>query len=465
MVLPTREVLDREAFADLFARLRAPLYACAVAVTLDRAAAEHVIHRALEVAIARRDAFEPGEHSAEVWLYGIAHSVAVDERRRSRRRTSFSHPAGNGGAARLEHADGSDRAITLVQGLAPAERELIALRFWADLSHGEMAAVIGCSESKVGSRLCRAITKLRGGPVTLVERFHVPRVRMESLRAIDAALRQGQPSSDDPGVRVLQSFALAVRAAAPRPDEPFRERLDKRSAECEARAQRAKPGGERVDARRSTADAPFAIRVLVAEGRSHRRQAVITLLERDPGVEVVAEAAEGAGAIDIARRLRPDVVVVNLRLAGYGGMFVVERLCADLPDTRAIVLTADDTAERLPEALAAGAAGYLSQHTSGEELRDAVRTVHRGGLIIAPEFIADLLRDVSDGAEPQRSFVRPTLSLREAEILRLLAAGRTHDEIGRQLDMSPDIVQKHVARIRAKLRPCATAPPEGCWPA
>ena len=160
-----RQALDTEAFGELYARTRGPLFSYAVAVLLDRAAAEDVVQRTFAVAIERRHAFRAGLGSAEAWLYGIARNIALDERRRNGRRHAVeadSPSAENGGLdPRLEHADAARWVFDAVKTLEPAERELVALRFWADLSCAEIAALLHCSESNVGTRLHRAITKLR----------------------------------------------------------------------------------------------------------------------------------------------------------------------------------------------------------------------------------------------------------------------------------------------------------------
>lgn len=165
MALGMQQVLDTERFGDLYARTRGPLFSYAAAVLLDRAAAEDVVQRTFVVALARRDAFRPGLGSAEAWLYGIARNIALDERRRNGRRHAVeadSASADNGGPdARLEQSVSREWMFDAVKTLERSERELIALRFWADLSCADIAALVHCSESNVGTRLHRAITKLR----------------------------------------------------------------------------------------------------------------------------------------------------------------------------------------------------------------------------------------------------------------------------------------------------------------
>jgi DNA-binding NarL/FixJ family response regulator len=192
------------------------------------------------------------------------------------------------------------------------------------------------------------------------------------------------------------------------------------------------------------------IRVLVAEDHPLVREGIIRALERDSGIEVIGDADNGMTALELARRLEPDVVVLDLRMPGLGGAAVLERLRAELPEIRALVMTANESPESLLDAVAAGAAGYLSKRTTGEELRQAVITTYGGGSVITPELAGHLLREFSGSARGEGSSVRPLLAARELEILRLVADGLTDNEIGKQLYISPRTVQNHLTRIREK---------------
>jgi RNA polymerase sigma-70 factor, ECF subfamily len=165
MALLMGQALDGEAFAELCGRTYRALYAYAAAVILDEAAAEDVTQRAFELAYARRWSFHPERGSAEAWLFGIARHVALDERRCQRRRpvpVPEEVSSGRGEPDReLERADQRGALFAAVGTLDRLERELIALKFWSDCSNREIAAVVGCSESKVGTRLHRSMAKLR----------------------------------------------------------------------------------------------------------------------------------------------------------------------------------------------------------------------------------------------------------------------------------------------------------------
>jgi DNA-binding NarL/FixJ family response regulator len=154
--------------------------------------------------------------------------------------------------------------------------------------------------------------------------------------------------------------------------------------------------------------------------------------------------------MELARRLEPDVIVLDLRMPGLGGPVVLERLRAELPQIHALVMTANESPEGLLDAVAAGAAGYLSKRTTGEELRQAVITTYGGGSVITPELAGHLLREFSGNAHGEASAARPLLVARELDILRGVADGLTDSEIGQRLFISPRTVQNHLTRMREK---------------
>jgi two-component system NarL family response regulator len=191
------------------------------------------------------------------------------------------------------------------------------------------------------------------------------------------------------------------------------------------------------------------IRVVVADDFPLVREGVARALNHDPALEVVGQATTGKEAIELAEELRPDVMILDLRMPDLGGLAVLDKLRTTNPEIRVIVMTASEQASTLLDAIAAGAAGYLSKRTTGEELRQAVITAHGGGSVITPALASHLLKEFSSSARGEQSYVRP-LQGRELDVLRLVVQGKTDNEIGKELFISPRTVQNHLTRIREK---------------
>lgn len=192
------------------------------------------------------------------------------------------------------------------------------------------------------------------------------------------------------------------------------------------------------------------IRVVVADDFPLVREGVVRALNQDPSIDVVGEASDGAEALRLVEELKPDVMILDLRMPDMGGITVLEKLRDAESPVRAIVMTASEQASMLLDAVAAGAAGYLSKRTTGEELRSAVITAHGGGSVITPSLASHLLKEFSSSARGEVSSVRPLLGQRELDVLRLVVQGKTDNEIGAELYISPRTVQNHLTRIREK---------------
>jgi DNA-binding NarL/FixJ family response regulator len=192
------------------------------------------------------------------------------------------------------------------------------------------------------------------------------------------------------------------------------------------------------------------IRLLLIDDFPLIREGFATALECDPGLTIVGQADNGEDGLRLARELQPDVVVLDLRMPGMGGMTVLERLRTDAPEAKVLVVTATEKGQPLLDAVAAGATGYLTKRCTREELRQAVITVHGGGSIISPMLAGHLLNAYSRTSRGETSDVRPLLGKREHEILRLLAGGCTDKEIAATVFISPRTVQNHLTRIREK---------------
>jgi DNA-binding NarL/FixJ family response regulator len=212
----------------------------------------------------------------------------------------------------------------------------------------------------------------------------------------------------------------------------------------------AEPGTRQAGAAGAAGRDAMRIRVLLAEDHPVLRESLVRALDRDPGIEIVGAAPDGHAALRLAGERRPDVVVLDLGLPGIGGAAVLHRLRSQLPDIRVLILTANESPESLLDAVAAGAAGYLSKATTGEELRQAVIAIHGGGSVITPSLAGHLMREVAGTARGEGSPVRPVMSERELAVLRLVARGHTDREIAAELYLSPRTIQNHLTRIREK---------------
>jgi DNA-binding NarL/FixJ family response regulator len=192
------------------------------------------------------------------------------------------------------------------------------------------------------------------------------------------------------------------------------------------------------------------IRVLVVDDFPLQRDGLTASLEVDPQIQVVGDAHDGESALALARRLRPDVALVDMHMPGLGGPPLVARFQREVPECRVLVLSASERPETLLDAVSAGAAGYLTKRVGGRELRHAVTVVHGGGSMISPSLAGYLLTQYSQVSRGERRPLRPLLDTREQEILRLLVDGRTDREIGGAMFISARTVQNCLTKIRGK---------------
>ena len=197
------------------------------------------------------------------------------------------------------------------------------------------------------------------------------------------------------------------------------------------------------------------IGVLLADDQQLVRAGFRSLLRRDRDVSVVGEAATGAEAVRAARLLRPDVVLMDIRMPGLDGIAATARIVGDpaLRSCRVIVLTTFDTDENVFAALAAGASGFLTKEVDPDGLRRAVRVVAAGEALLAPGVTRRVIeqfahRPLPAGDTEGRLAV---LTPRELEVVRLVAAGLGNGDVARRLTISPATAKTHVTRAIAKL--------------
>ncbi len=198
----------------------------------------------------------------------------------------------------------------------------------------------------------------------------------------------------------------------------------------------------------------MSVRVLVADDQEIVRTGLRMILDAQPGIEVVGEAADGAQAVELARRLRPDVCLLDIRMPGMDGMEATRRLAGpDVTDPIAVVvITTFDLDEYVYAALQAGARGFLLKDAGPELLAQAVHAAARGDALIAPSVTARLL-DAFAGSRPAGPPAQPIdpLTGREEEVLAAVARGRSNDEIARELHVTLSTVKTHVASLMGKL--------------
>jgi DNA-binding NarL/FixJ family response regulator len=195
------------------------------------------------------------------------------------------------------------------------------------------------------------------------------------------------------------------------------------------------------------------IDVLLADDQALVRDGFRALLEREPDLRVVGEAADGVEAISLAQRLAPDVVLMDIRMPRIDGLTATRRVLAAAAPPRVIVLTTFDRNEWVFEALRVGASGFLLKDVRAEALVDAVRVVHAGEALLAPSVTRRLIEEFTRLA-PVAETEDPALAgltEREREVLVRIASGASNAEIAATLFIEPSTVKTHITRLLGKL--------------
>ncbi|MFC7644598.1 response regulator [Streptosporangium lutulentum] len=186
------------------------------------------------------------------------------------------------------------------------------------------------------------------------------------------------------------------------------------------------------------------LRLMIVDDHPVVREGLRGMLEADPGITVVGEAASGNEAVVRAGELRPDVILMDLRMPDGDGVSATSRILANRPESRVIVLTTYETDQDIVRAVEAGAAGYLLKDTSRADLLAAIVSAARGETVLSPSVATRLVTRM-------RAPATESLSPREAEVLSLVARGLTNAEIGKALFISETTVKTHLLRVFGKL--------------
>ncbi|HKP53173.1 MAG TPA: response regulator transcription factor [Chloroflexia bacterium] len=189
----------------------------------------------------------------------------------------------------------------------------------------------------------------------------------------------------------------------------------------------------------------MSIRVLVADDHSVVRKGLRTFLSLHSELEIIGEAADGEEAVAMARQLKPDVVLMDIKMPKMDGIAATEIIRRELPDTEVIALTSVLEDASVVGAVRAGAIGYLLKDTEADELCRAIEAAAAGQVQLSPQAAARLMREVRAPETPE------ALSERETEVLRLLAQGYSNKEVAQALSLSEKTVKTHVSNILGKL--------------
>lgn len=202
---------------------------------------------------------------------------------------------------------------------------------------------------------------------------------------------------------------------------------------------------------RGWSDSASQIRVMVVDDHDLYRRGLCAVVDTEPDLTIVGEAADGSAAIDVALTRSPDIVLMDVRMPGIDGIETCRLLHQQVPSCKVLMLTMSEDEVDLYEALRAGAAGYLLKTLTADEVAAAVRAAHNGHAMIPPSMAIEFASDVTRGRTRQ-SDDTPRLTTRELEVLGFVARGAQNREIARELFISENTVKNHVRNILDKLQ-------------
>lgn len=196
----------------------------------------------------------------------------------------------------------------------------------------------------------------------------------------------------------------------------------------------------------------MSVTIFIADDHAIVREGLRYLLEAQDGFSVIGEASDGRDAVKKVKRTKPEIVLMDIAMSEMNGIEAAEQICKQCPDTRVIILSMYASSEHIMRALGAGVAGYVLKESAGNELIDAVNAVHAGRRYMSRKVSDRIWNDklapgkAIDAADPLKA-----LSLREREVLQLVAEGKTSADIARKLHLSPKTVDTYRSRLMQKL--------------
>jgi DNA-binding NarL/FixJ family response regulator len=191
------------------------------------------------------------------------------------------------------------------------------------------------------------------------------------------------------------------------------------------------------------------VRILVADDHPLTRDGIKAALAMDAELEVVAEAEDGQQAVSLAEEVRPDVVLMDVRMPVLGGIRATREITRSVPEARVIMLTVEETQAKVGEAIQAGAAGYLLKDIDANELARAVHLAAEGSAVIHPNLTRQFIDEIRQLTRGEQNV--SALSSREVEVLQMIAYGATNREVASSLRISPQTVKTYLERIFTKL--------------
>lgn len=195
----------------------------------------------------------------------------------------------------------------------------------------------------------------------------------------------------------------------------------------------------------------MSLRILIADDHRIMREGLRSLLEKQPDTEVIAEAENGRTTLQMSRRFKPDVVLMDIIMPDLNGIEATRQILAELPDIKVIALSMHSDKKFVVEMLGAGASGYLLKDTAFEELDKALHTVVNNRTYLSPKIVGLMAEDYSPSIVTKDYLVSPVLTSREREVIQLIAEGKTTKQIASILNVSVKTVETHRKKIMDKL--------------